>query len=141
MHLDEPEVALQAIVKALRPGGVVVLEEGDGFPIAAATSAVFRKTLSPLADRWTWARQLPVIADRLGLADLEVFVETEMLQGGTSLAAFWYHTLQGARAVLLQDARYNVMDTDIDATLTLLADESFWSPFMAVVCLTARKPC
>jgi hypothetical protein len=30
-------------------------------------------------------------------------------------------------------------DRDVDRTLELLDDRSFWTPFMAVVCVTATK--
>jgi hypothetical protein len=69
---------------------------------------------------------------------MSVFVETEMLQGGSDLAAFWHHTLRTARTPT-QESDSGVEKSDVERTLELLNDASFWTPFMAVVCVTARK--
>jgi SAM-dependent methyltransferase len=139
MHLDRRDQVLRKVADMLRPGGAMVLEEADGFPTAAATSDVFRRAFTPLTSRWTWARHLPQLVSALGLCDTEVFVETEMLQGGSPLAAFWHHTLRSARDLLLAGDTPPAAD-DIDQTLALLGDPTFFTPFMAVVCVTARHP-
>jgi SAM-dependent methyltransferase len=127
MHLSEPEQILEKMIGALRPGGVLVVEEGDGFPITAATSTVFRHTLEPLTSRWVWARLLPGRLTELGLKDLEVLVEAEMLRGQTPLARFWHHTLRTARGIVTssRSGSAEVTDHDVDATLALLEDASF----------------
>ena len=94
MHLPEREQVLATIIRALRPGGVVLVEEGDGFPISAATSETFQRTLEPLTQRWEWARHLPHRLTELGLQLIDVEVEVEMPPGSTSLARFWQHTLR-----------------------------------------------
>jgi ubiquinone/menaquinone biosynthesis C-methylase UbiE len=142
MHLPEREVVLRGMIGALRPGGVLLVEEGDSFPVAAATSDVFRRTMDPLTRRWKWARLLPQRLIQLGLEEIDVFVEAEMLQGGTALAKFWHHTLRSARSLVTASgaARALVTNEDVDRTLVLLEDSNFWTPFMAVVCVTARRP-
>jgi SAM-dependent methyltransferase len=139
MHLDERDDVLRRVAGTLRPGGTLLLEEADGYPTAAATSEVFRRTLEPLTRHWTWARRLPMLVSELGFTDIEVFVETEMLQGGSAQAAFWHHTLGAARGLLL-DSEDPVAEEDLDETLRLLKDPAFFTPFMAVVCVIARRP-
>lgn len=138
MHLPDRERILGELVAAARPGGVLVIEEADGFPVSAATDETFRRTVEPLTRRWQWARTLPSVLAGLGLIDLDVFVETEMLQGGTDLADFWHHTLRTVMPML--EPGTEPAEEDVARTLGLLGDPSFWTPFMAVVCVTARVP-
>jgi len=138
MHLPDRDRILQELFQAVRPGGVLLVEEADGFPVSAATDETFRRTFGSLTQRWTWARTLPMLISAKGPETMSVFVETEMLQGGSDLAAFWHHTLRTART-LLQQSDSGLADRDVDRTLGLLDDHSFWTPFMAVVCVTATK--
>ena len=138
MHLPDRDRILQELFQAVRPGGVLLVEEADGFPVSAATDETFRRTFGNLTQRWTWARTLPMLISAKGPETMSVFVETEMLQGGSDLAVFWHHTLRTART-LLQQSDSGLADRDVDRTLGLLDDHSFWTPFMAVVCVTATK--
>ena len=94
MHLPDRDRILQGLYQAVRPGGVLLVEEADGFPASAATNETFRRTFESLTRRWTWARSLPTLVSAQDPATMRVFVETEMLQGGSDLAAFWHHTLR-----------------------------------------------
>lgn len=138
MHLPDRDRVLGEAVASLRPGGVLVVEEADGFPAEAATDEVFGRTVRPLTRRWTWARKLPGLLEGLGLTDIRVDLETEMLQGGSDLAAFWRTTLGIARPLLVE-ADPRIAQADVDHTLRLLKQPSFWTPFMAVVCVTATR--
>ncbi len=138
MHLPDRDRILEELFQAVRPGGVLLVEEADGFPASAATDETFRRTFERLTQRWTWARTLPMLVSAKAPETTSVFVETEMLQGGSDLAAFWNHTLRSART-LLQHSAPGLADRDVDRTLGLLDDHSFWTPFMAVVCVTATK--
>lgn len=138
MHLPGRDRILQELFQAVRPGGVLLVEEADGFPASAATNETFRRTFESLTQRWTWARTLPTRVSTQAPEAMRVFVETEMLQGGSDLAAFWHHTLRTART-LLQGSASGLEEGDVDRTLELLDDHSFWTPFMAVVCVTATK--
>ena len=138
MHLPDRDRILQGLFRAVRPGGILLVEEADGFPASAATNATFRRTFESLTQRWTWARTLPTLVSAQDPETMRVFVETEMLQGGSDLAAFWHHTLRTART-LLQESDSGFEKRDVDRTLELLDDQSLWTPFMAVVCVTATK--
>lgn len=138
MHLPDRDRVLGEAVASLRPGGVLVVEEADGFPAEAATDEVFGRTVRILTRRWTWARKLPGLLEELGLRDLHVAMETEVLQGGSDLAAFWRTTLRIAQPLLVE-ADPRIAQADVDHTLRLLEQPSFWTPFMAVVCVTARR--
>ena len=142
MHIDAADALLPRLVESLRPGGVLLLEEADGYPIAGSTSPAFAKVLGPLASRWTWARALPARVAALPVADVGVEIDAELMHGGTPLAAFWSYTLQTARAALGvgDDAgSAGITEEDLGEVLALLEDERFWSPFMAVVCVWGTR--
>ena len=48
MHIDGADGIIPQLVDALRPGGVLLLEEADYFPLAGMTSAA----LAEVATRW-----------------------------------------------------------------------------------------
>jgi hypothetical protein len=101
--------------------------------------------LAPLAKRLLWARRLPALLSGLPeISDISVFVETDMLQGGTPLAAFWAATIDTATKTIIEASATTpeltpVSNTDITDVLALLDDSSFWTPLVAVICVTARK--
>jgi hypothetical protein len=74
----------------------------------------------------------------LGLTPAQVEVDAEMLHGGTRLSAFWQHTLDSARHLCLSEG--HLTDHEFEAALSSLNDPSMWTPFLAVVCVTARMP-
>jgi hypothetical protein len=92
-----------------------------------------------------WARRLPALLSGLPeISDISVFVETDMLQGGTPLAAFWAATIDTAAKTIIEASVTTpeltpVSNTDITDVLDLLDDPSFWTPLVAVICVTARK--
>jgi SAM-dependent methyltransferase len=138
MHLPDRERILGELFAATRPGGMLVVEEADGFPVSAATDETFRRTVEPLTRRWQWARSLPSVMAGLGLTEMSILVDTEMPQGGTDLAAFWHHTLRTALPLLEPGTK--PAEEDVAKTLEMLEDPDFWTLFMAVVCVTGRKP-
>jgi SAM-dependent methyltransferase len=138
MHLPERDAVLRHLAACLAPGGVLVVEEADGFPLSAASSSTFRRALAPLLSRWTWARALPDHVTEAGLEVEDVVVDAEMVHGGTALAAFWHHTLRSARDLCV--GHDGLTDDELDGTLGSLRDPRFWSPFLAVVCVVGRRP-
>ena len=139
MHLEEADRLLPGLVAALRPGGVVLFEEADSYPVAAATSAAFSRVLGPIVARWTWARGLPGALTGLPVTDIGVEVDAELLRGGSPTAAFWSATLETARGPGGPVRARSVPEGDLDEVFALLADPGFWTPFMAVICVWARR--
>jgi SAM-dependent methyltransferase len=145
VHLRDPDDVVTKLIDGVRPGGVLLLEEPDYYPLAGTSSPLFARVVAPLAKRLLWARRLPALLSGLPeISDISVFVETDMLQGGTPLAAFWAATINSAAKVIIEASVTTpeltpVSNADITDALDLLDDSSFWTPFVAVICVTARK--
>jgi SAM-dependent methyltransferase len=145
VHLRDPDDVVIKLIDAVRPGRVLLFEEPDYYPLAGTSSPLFARVVAPLAKRLLWARRLPSLLSGLPeISDISVFVETDMLQGGTPLATFWAATINRAAKTIIEASitipeLTPVTNTDITDALDLLEDSSFWTPFVAVICVTARK--
>ena len=145
MHMDTADAIIGALVDALRPGGVLLVEEADYFPIAGMTSPALAEIARALVARWTWARTIPNTLARLPVIDLTVTIDTSMLQGRSPEAAFWTHTFRSVEDRLTDPdiAAANgirpVSPATFQEAMACLADETFWTPFSAVVCAGCRK--
>jgi SAM-dependent methyltransferase len=150
MHVDDADAdaVVTKLVAALRPGGAVLFEEADGAPASTAVDppAPFVAVMVPLARRWTWARHLPELLDRLGLDEVHDDVRDGPVTGGSPVGAFWQHTLRSVRVFLTDPERMGgagggpVDDAAIDAMLVLLDDPDFVMPFALRHNVTGRRP-
>jgi SAM-dependent methyltransferase len=147
MHVEGADEVVATLIPALRPSGVVLFEEADGAPAMTAKDppAPFTAVMVPLARRWTWARRLPELLGRLGMEDIHDDVREGPLTGGTSVGAFWQHTLRSIRVFLTDPERMNAVggtaldDVTIDAMLALLDDPGFVMPFALRHNVSARR--
>ena len=148
MHVDEADAVVASLVRALVPGGVVLFEEADGSPVTTAVDPPppFVAVMVPLARRWTWARTLPGLLERLGLEDVRDDRRDGPITGGTPVGAFWHHTLRAIRPLLTDPATRGatgataVDDATIDAMLALLDDPDFAMPFACRHNVSGRRP-
>jgi hypothetical protein len=76
--VPEREALLRKLVAALRPGGVLMVEEDDIYPVLATATGAYRAGWEAFLGRTsragihpTWARTLPQRLDRLGLRDVD----------------------------------------------------------------------
>ncbi|WP_162460415.1 MULTISPECIES: class I SAM-dependent methyltransferase [unclassified Mycolicibacterium] len=96
LHIAERDIVLQRLARVLAPGGVLLLEEGDGLGVPHAMhgsfGAVWRafalSTEIAGADQ-TWARNLPTQLDVLGLTDVRASADIPMFRGGSPIAQMW----------------------------------------------------
>lgn len=145
MHIDDADNVIAGLVEMARPGGVLVLEEADYYSLGGMTSPALAQVMGELAGKWTWARTMPNTVAKLPVTDLRVTVDTSMLQGRSSEAAFWTHTLRSVEKRLTDPvvAQANGVDAvsqeKFDEALALLADDEFWTPLAAVICVSCRK--
>jgi len=145
MHIDDADRIIGEIVRALRPGGRLLLEEADYYALGGITSDVFARVVSPLVERWTWARTMPQTLSRLPVVDLRVTVDATMLHGASDEAAFWAQTIMSARDRITRtpegaSAPGAVSEDDFSRVQALLADPAFWTPFASVICVSAQAP-
>jgi precorrin-6B methylase 2 len=139
MHIDGADEILAHLVAALRPNGVLLVEEADYFPLAGMTSRALFEVTSTLVARWTWARTIPNTIATLPVVDISVTMDTSMLQGGSPEAAFWSYTLRSVHSLITDPALSSVSQETFDEAMEVLADDSFWTPLAAVVCVSCRR--
>jgi ubiquinone/menaquinone biosynthesis C-methylase UbiE len=145
MHVDRADTIIADLVDALRPGGALLVEEADYFPLAGMTSEALFQVTSALVAKWTWARTIPKTISRLAVREIAVTIDTSMLQGGSPEAAFWTYTLKSVehrltdRKLAEANGLPSVKQATFDEAITLLADDTFWTPLAAVVCVSCRR--
>lgn len=144
IHVPARELVIKSLLAALRPGGWLLVEEADDFPVSALTSGVY-----PEAWQWfvkaaneagvgvTWARRLPSILGALELADVGVACEVPIYRGGSPTAEFFRLTWAQARErALALGAPADLLD-QVNA---VLGDPGHWFPACAMVSAWGCRP-
>jgi SAM-dependent methyltransferase len=126
LHVPERDEVLRKLAGALRPGGVLLVEEDDIYSLAATTSdayragwAAFLEMMEQAGVDGRWARRLPERLDALGLADVGVEVDTQLFRGGSAPAQFWSLTWAQVRERVRATA-------ELDAGRVALEDPRLW---------------
>jgi SAM-dependent methyltransferase len=139
--LSDPIQALTGLVRALRPGGWLVLEELDfvsAVPDPAMdpdAAAIFARVLhahtAVLSDRngfdATFGRRIHGLLQAAGLTDVDAAGRVSMWRGGEPGGELWRLTFQQLRQAMLDSGL--VDDGDLDTAMTLCRHGlSFMSP-------------
>jgi SAM-dependent methyltransferase len=139
MHLDARDTVLEGLVGCLRPGGLIMVEEGDRFTADAIAHPVLRKVFKVFGGRWTWARTLPERLTALGLTDVGSEFRVNAYPGGSRHATFIAWSIANTRHLLLATGK--VTDAEIDEALAILDDPKHWAlPPAALVAAWGRRP-
>ena len=146
-HLPEPREAMRRMVSAVRPGGWIVFEEVDFFPLQLSSSQTYTAFMSELArvavagsgGDCFWARKILGEVGRLGLEDVGVEGDQFFVQGGVGWAEFFSLTAQQVRARMVSPEGA-LTDEAFDAGIALLADPGFIELGVAGVAVWGRKP-
>jgi SAM-dependent methyltransferase len=101
MHIPAREQVLGRLCAALRPGGILMTEEQDAFPVLATATGAYREAWLAFIracraagtdpDR---ARDLPLRLRRHGLAGIGAELDVPLFRGGSAHARFWSLTWQ-----------------------------------------------
>lgn len=140
---SEREQVLARLCAALRPGGLLMIEEWDVFSVLATATGAYR-------DGWhaflsahraddidvEWARGLPARLTGLGLVAVDAALDVPLFRGGSTAAELWSLTLEQARerGVGLGDT-----GTAIDRARAELTDEHRWFHGPATVTAWGRR--
>jgi len=144
-HVSDPANVCRRLVRALRPGGKVVIEDVDFFPLAAAHSRPFADAMlaiaaavgDPAGHGGVWAAQtLPQLFEAQPV-DLAMTIEVDVLRGGTAMARFWQ--LTGCQMRAKVERTGSIEMRTFDHVLEALGDPAFWSISTAHVALTGQK--
>jgi len=145
-HLPQPERVIARLVAALRPGGWLLIEEPDFFPVEASTSQLYidfmmaltRTILAPSGRDGCWARTLPTLLAELRLSAIGAEGDFTILNGGSPMAEFFQVSAQQMRDEIISSGALNA--ERFDAAVTLLEDPKFWTFGCACVAVWGRRP-
>ncbi|MGH7361592.1 MAG: class I SAM-dependent methyltransferase, partial [Candidatus Methylomirabilales bacterium] len=126
MHLPDRDQLVEQFIAAVRPGGVILLEEGDTHPLGMNPSPVVRTALQYFVDAAagagmdpTWARNLPAILQRHGLVDITAAGDELWGAGGSAVAELLLLSCEQVRPLVDDEGR-----AAFDAAAALLAEVS-----------------
>ena len=104
LHLPDRDAVLRKLAAAVRPGGVLLIEEDDVHPVLATATGAYREAWDAVLELTgaagldgEWARGLPEQLGQLGLADVGAELDTQLFPGGSVIAQFWSLTWLQAR--------------------------------------------
>lgn len=146
-HLPRPELAISRMVDALRPGGWLLVEDVDFFPVHTSTSSVYVDFMQALAKAVVlqasgrdcfWARALPALIAGMGLRETGAEGDFQVIQGGSALAEFYSLTATQMRERILETG--DLSESRLDEALDLLKEPGFWALGGAGVAVWGRRP-
>jgi SAM-dependent methyltransferase len=104
MHIPAREQVLERLCAALRPGGILMVEESDAFPVLANATGAYRdawlafiRVIRAAGTDPDWTRDLPLRLDRHGLIDIDAELDVPLFRGGSAYAQLWSLTWQQVR--------------------------------------------
>ena len=96
LHIAQRDNILKQLARALAPGGLLMLEEGDVFGVLDEMPGAFGEIWRAFARstevagaNQRWARDLPVQLEALGLVGVEADAHIPMFRGGSPSARMW----------------------------------------------------
>ena len=145
-HLPHPERAVERMITAVRPGGWLLLEEVEFFPLGASSSQVYIDFMTALTTTVVacsggnalWARSLPELMAKQGLTSLHANAEVAILRGGSPLAEFFQVTAAQIREQVIATGALSAKR--YDAGIDLLKNPDFWAFAGAGIGVWGRVP-
>lgn len=144
MHLPNRDELIGNLVGRLRPGGAILLEEADGYPLESSDSSTFRtvwercRSMAKNAGGdWAWARLLPARLEAAGAVGVEASVDTEIFRGGTLWGQLLSLTFEQLAPLLTAEG---LPAETIDAATAELADPRRWFPSAAFIAAWGHRP-
>ncbi len=135
-HLPDLDAVIERLIGALKPGGLLLIEEPDLYPVTAGHAGappLYARVMdascaarSPAPGAIATGRAaLPAMIASHHLHDAQAAAEVAVLRGGGSLARFYRLSAQQARARVL--AGGYVSAEEYDAASDLLDDPALWA--------------
>jgi SAM-dependent methyltransferase len=132
-HLPKPESVVHRLIEALRPGGWLLLEEVDFFPVHTSASQLYVDFMVALTGNVVraserdcfWARGLPAMVAGMSLQQVGGEGDFSVLQGGSPIAEFFALTAEQMRERIIEAGEFSAQQ--LDAALELLKSPEFWA--------------
>jgi SAM-dependent methyltransferase len=133
MHLSARREILGRLAAALKPGGWLVVEDGDAFALSLAPPNAFRALMEKCIGAvgklgvidWSWGRALPIRMAELGLVEIAAELNARFFQGGSPAAQFWMLGVKQLAPAALAAGLGD--EAEVDEALKCLADPKSWS--------------
>ncbi|HET9770194.1 MAG TPA: methyltransferase domain-containing protein [Acidimicrobiia bacterium] len=145
MHLARPADLIAEMAARLRPGGVLLVEEADFYPITSTASGLYLELFeascavaAEMGGNWNWARHLPAAVSAAGLTAVTADVYSPMFAGGDTLWAKLVEMTWEQLMPLLASA--GVAPELIAKGTAEVYDTSRWFPGPAMVSVSGRRP-
>ena len=144
MHLAARNQVLPRLISALKPGGWILLEEHDTFPVHALATGQYarvwkglEKVVQSAGAQPELGRQLPQLLRTLGLDNVGAEALTPLFPGGAARAEFWSLSWEQLRGPLIASG---VESEELDRATSDLRDPEQWFCGPAMVAVWGRKP-
>ena len=144
IHLPGREKILEEMAAALRPGGWMLVEEVDIFPIDTLAEGVYAETFGAFIDAFhaagaatTFGRELPALFDRAGLEAVEPLCSVPVYRGGTPWAAVNMASVAQIRPLMLAAGATEAL---LDEMARLMDDRTQWFHHFAIYSVRGRAP-
>ena len=144
MHLPTREKLVGEMAAAVRPGGWLLVEDLDTFPLQHLAEGVFAEVFDKALAAFdatdtaaTFGRQLPALFDAAGLEDVEVVCEVMTYRGGSTPSEMFMASFSQALPLLL---KFGLTEDRIDDLRDVLNDPTRWFSGFAVYSVRGRVP-
>jgi SAM-dependent methyltransferase len=144
LHIPERDEVLARLAAAVRPGGLLLVEEDDGFPILATATGAYRAAWEVFLPIMTgggthpaWARDLPERLGALGLADVDAEASAQLFRGGSVAARMWALTWVQVRE---RGQAMGLPVEKLDRGRAALADPARWFHGPTMIAAWGRRP-
>jgi len=144
IHIPTRQQLLEALVASLRPGGWLVIEDGDTFAVSTLADGPYAEFWRTLAVAFesagmhpTWARDLPGLFDRLGLEEVDASCDVGLYRGGSPFTEVLTVSLEQVRPLVLAAGATEAQLEEISA---VVADPTQWFPGWGMVSVRGRAP-
>ncbi len=144
MHIPSREKLLGELAAAVRPGGWLLVEDGDLFPVTALAEGLYSEVWKPLIDAFhaygastTFARKLPTLFDQLGLEAVEPLCELPIFRGGSSYSELFRTSVDQMRPAVLAAG---ATEDQLEEVRRLITDPKQWFTIFATLSVRGRVP-
>ncbi len=144
-HLTPPAKALERMVKALKPGGVLLSIEPDMLPCTAAEP----DSIHAFWQGWlNWSteagidyfigRKIPAWLDSLGLENVAGEGYTALFNGGSNWAEYWTQSIRELAPSLLKSG--HVTETMLHEFYARYQDPHYWTSVITFTATWGHRP-